>query len=70
MCFDRNINGNRDVKNLECDYLSVQRCVKLTLVAENKYQFNFKTPISVFNICFENNHAEQEFLNKEENHIK
>ena len=32
MCFDRNINGNRDVKILECDYLSVQRCVKLTLV--------------------------------------
>ena len=21
MCFDRNINGNRDVKFLECDYL-------------------------------------------------
>ena len=32
MCFDRNINGNRDVKFLECDYLLVQRCVKLTLV--------------------------------------
>ena len=32
MCFDRNINGKRDVKILECDYLSVQRCVKLTLV--------------------------------------
>ena len=31
MCFDRNINGNRNVKILECDYLSVQRCVKLTL---------------------------------------
>ena len=30
--FDRNIYGNRDVKILECDYLSVQRCVKLTLV--------------------------------------
>ena len=33
MCFDRNINGNRDVRFLECDYLLVQRCVKLTLVA-------------------------------------
>ena len=22
MCFDRNINGNKDVKFLECDYLS------------------------------------------------
>ena len=32
MCFDKNINGNRDVKSLECDYLSVQRWVKLTLV--------------------------------------
>ena len=31
MSFDRNINGNRDVKILECDYLSVQRFVKLTL---------------------------------------
>ena len=31
MCFDRNINGNRDVKFLECDYLLVQWCVKLTL---------------------------------------
>ena len=32
MCFDRNINENRDVKFLECDYLLVQRCVKLTLI--------------------------------------
>ena len=31
ICFDRNINGNRDVKFLDCDYLLVQRCVKLTL---------------------------------------
>ena len=31
MCFDRNINGNRDVKFLECDQLLVQWCVKLTL---------------------------------------
>ena len=31
MCFDRNINGNRDGKFLECDYLLVQRCVKLAL---------------------------------------
>ena len=30
MCFVRNINGNRDVKFLECDYLLVQQCVKLT----------------------------------------
>ena len=32
MCFDRNINGNRDVKFLEFDYLLVQQCEKLTLV--------------------------------------
>ena len=32
MCFDININGNRDVKFLECDYLFVQRSVKLTLI--------------------------------------
>ena len=31
MCFVRNINGNRDVRFLECDYLLVQRCMKLTL---------------------------------------
>ena len=37
VCFDRN-NGNRDVKFLECDYLLVQRCVKLTLP---KTQMNF-----------------------------
>ena len=32
MCFDRNINGNRDIKILECDYLSVQWSMKLTLL--------------------------------------
>ena len=31
MRFDKNINENRDVKCLECDYLLVQWCVKLTL---------------------------------------
>ena len=31
MCFDRNINGNRDVEFFKCDYLLLQRCVKLTL---------------------------------------
>ena len=31
VCFDRNINGNRDVEFLEWDYLLLQRCVKLTL---------------------------------------
>ena len=30
-CFNRNINGNRNVKSLECDHLPMQRCVKLTL---------------------------------------
>ena len=32
MCFDRSINGYRDVKFLECDYLLVQRCVNFTLL--------------------------------------
>ena len=36
MCFKRNINENRDVKFLDCDYLLVQRFVKLT-----KYQLKF-----------------------------
>ena len=36
MCFDRNINGNKNVKFLECDYLLVQQCVKLTLAAPVK----------------------------------
>ena len=39
MCFNKNINGNRDVKFLECDFLLVQWCVKRTLGAycPNKY---------------------------------
>ena len=32
LCFDRNINGNMNVKFLEFDYLLVQRSVKLTLL--------------------------------------
>ena len=46
MCFHRNINGNRDVKFLECDYLLVQRCVKLTLVvlrSQNHHLNKLKT---------------------------
>ena len=39
MCFDRNINGNRDVKFLECDYLVVQGSVKLTLIVMTEYTF-------------------------------
>ena len=31
MLFDRNVNGNRDVKFLEFDYLLVQQSGKLTL---------------------------------------
>ena len=36
MCFDRNINGNRNVKVFECDYLLVHWFVKLTLVVAPK----------------------------------
>jgi hypothetical protein len=36
MCFDRNVNENKDAKILGCDYcvlcIYVQWCVKLTLV--------------------------------------
>ena len=37
MCFDKNINGNRDVNFLRCDYLLVQRCVNLTLVTHGGF---------------------------------
>ena len=40
MCFDRNINGNRDVNYLECDYLLVQRSMKLTLHVNRSTGFN------------------------------
>jgi hypothetical protein len=33
-CFDRNINGNRDVKFLKCDDLLEQRFVKLILMCK------------------------------------
>jgi hypothetical protein len=38
MCFDRNINGNRNVKFLGCDYLLVKRCMKITLVSGRFFQ--------------------------------
>ena len=31
MCFDRNIDENRNIKYLGCDYFHVQWCMKLTL---------------------------------------
>ena len=31
ICFGRNINGNKDVKFLGCDYLLAQWCVIITL---------------------------------------
>ena len=31
MCFDRNIDGNKDVKSLDCDYLLLKQSVKLAL---------------------------------------
>ena len=42
MCFGRKINGNRNVKFLECDYLLVQRCVKLSLVVFLKLSGMFR----------------------------
>jgi hypothetical protein len=37
MCFDGNINENRNVRSLECDYLLVQWCMELTLVKSCEY---------------------------------
>ena len=37
MCFDRNINGNRDVKFLECDKWSLHWYKNLTLVVDLCY---------------------------------
>ena len=54
MCFDRNIDGNRDVKFLECDYLLEQQCLKLTLVIPGNstilrlFKFSAGTRISGF----------------------
>ena len=41
MCFDRNINGKRDVKFLEYDYLRLQQCKKLTLVGPRMVSFQY-----------------------------
>ena len=46
MCFDRNINGNRDVKFLEFDQLLMQQCVKLTLSA--KFSWLKMLPAKIF----------------------
>ena len=51
MCFDRNINGSRDVKFLECDYLHVQRCVKLTLVIEMFFTLHRYFTVTVQYCC-------------------
>ena len=37
MCFDRNVNGNRDVKFLECDKWSLHWYENLTLVKYFSY---------------------------------
>ena len=51
MCFDENINGNRDVKFLDCDYLLVQThfieslhiyIISVSVVACASYQKIFK----------------------------
>ena len=50
MCFDRNINGNRDVKFFECDYLLVQRCAKPTLLPKRKKERKSQFPIAIYAI--------------------
>ena len=55
MCFDRNINGNRDVKFLECDKWSLHWYKNLTLVL-------------VCNVCFKKtstNHSSISTLHSE-----
>ena len=49
MCFDRNINGNRDVKFMECDYLLVQQCVK-PQDCHNPFKILFKILRTLWNI--------------------
>ena len=41
MCFDRNINGNRNVKFLECDKWSLHWYKNLTLVFSSSFCFQF-----------------------------
>ena len=52
MFFDKNINGNRDVKFLECDYLLVQRCMKLTLSTGNFFTGVMKPSEEMSNTIF------------------
>ena len=47
MCFDKNINGNMDVKYLECGYLLVQRCVELTLVNKPSLDKIYETLVKI-----------------------
>ena len=62
MCFDRNINGNRDVKFLECDYLLVQRCVKLTLGQLRDEIGAIFGPLGLF-ACFMHSHSSIDTVN-------
>ena len=67
MRFDRNINGDMDVKFLECDYMLVQQWVKLTLGlgllfkkvndSKNKCLEAILSRISVERSCFDFNSA-------------
>ena len=51
-CFNRNINGGRDVKFLECDYLLLHRCVKLTLIGSGRSaSFLFFGKVSKFHFA-------------------
>ena len=59
MCFDRNINGNRDVKIFYWDYWSLHRPKKITLSTDSKKideksrEFNrLLRKINSYNPCF------------------
>ena len=46
MCFDRNINVNRNVKFLGCNYFLLQWCVKLTLESVVFFYMQTQTAVS------------------------
>ena len=53
MCFDRNVNGNRDVKFLECDKWSLHWYENLTLVIQNYALLSYlERPLVEFSLIF------------------
>ena len=64
MCFDRNINGNRDVKFFEWDYWSLHWRKNLTLLKELRRSLfswygEIKTSIMKFDHCVQHQQSNQ-----------